>query len=105
MLPLARTDDPTTLFYTSGTNCYSLPTKLRLAFLHERGEAFLGVLALEYRLQERALGLQPLVEWTLDPAVHRELYGTDGLRRAARELLRVLSRLLFQAVRREQPIE
>src|SRR5215204_3325896 len=83
----------------------ALPTKLRLALLHERGDALSCVLALEQRLHERALGLQALLQRPLDPTVHRELYGTYCLARASRELLGVPAGLLLQIVGWEEPVE
>src|SRR5215211_334710 len=96
---------PCTGLYLTGANCYSLLTKLRLALLHERGDALFSVLAVEQRLHQRALGLEAFVQRPLDPAIHRELYGPDGLGRTASQILCVLASLLFQRVCREQPVE
>src|SRR5919202_1925102 len=103
--PLVLTDRPLASFYTGGINCYSLPTKLRLALLHERPDSLLCLLAAEQRLHQLAFDLQPLRQRHVHAPVHGKLYGTYRPHGAGGQPLRVPQRLFLQPIGREQPVE
>src|SRR5439155_15532388 len=72
----------------------------RLALLHEGGDAFFGILALEQFDEQLALKLQPFVELHSQALHRRPLDSADRERRTCRVDVRALESLVDQLGRR-----